>query len=366
MWESWRGIWIRFIGERWGSYGEANIRTRAKERTDMKHVLITGGAGFIGSHLCDALLAKGYAITALDNFVTGRRENLADAQKSFGQDQFHLIEWDISKPLTSEIESKMRLLSKHGLYGVLHFACPASPDDFERIPFEIMAVDSLGTMHTVDLAFRYDARFLVASTSEVYGDPAVHPQDESYWGNVNSIGPRACYDEAKRFSEAYVSAAIRGSGIRNGKPFKPLNGGMVRIFNTYGPRMRANDGRIVPALCTQALEGKPLTIQGTGEQTRSFCYVSDLVDGIIRLFESSVHEPVNIGNPVEYSVLQFANTVRMLTGSKSVIQKVPARPDDPQRRCPKIDRAKTKLGWSPQVSLEDGLRLTIEYFRKNP
>jgi dTDP-glucose 4,6-dehydratase len=324
-----------------------------------KHVIVTGGAGFIGSHLCDRLLEKGYFVTALDNFVTGSRANVAEALRN---PKFQLVDVDVSKPLS---ESDFDFLERHGLDGVLHFACPASPVDFDRIPFEILAVDSYGTFHTVDLALRFNARYVIASTSEVYGDPLVHPQTESYWGNVNSIGPRACYDEAKRFGEAVVSTAIRGVGQWNGKSgYRKLNGGIVRIFNTYGPRMRPDDGRVVPELCVQALHGKKLSIHGDGKQTRSFCYVDDLVEGILRYFESSETAPTNIGNPVERTILEFAQVVRDLTGAKSSIEHLPGRTDDPKRRCPDITRAKKVLGgWTPKVDLQDGLARTIEYFR---
>jgi dTDP-glucose 4,6-dehydratase len=324
----------------------------------MKHVLLTGAAGFIGSHLTEALLKKGYAVTGVDNFITGRQQNLAEAMKN---PHFQFIERDVCLPLDESLFPQIR---KHGLHGVLHFACPASPVDFDRIPFEILAVDSIGTANTVELALKYDARFLVASTSEIYGDPLVHPQKEDYWGNVNTIGPRACYDETKRFAEAYVSTAIRGVGrTPEGKPRKALNGGMVRIFNTYGPRMRPDDGRIVPEFCIQALTGKSLTLHGDGKQTRSFCYVSDLVDGIVRLFESDIKEPVNVGNPVERTVYEFAEAVIRLAGSSSKLTYTPARPDDPKRRCPDITRAKTLLGWSPRVDLEEGLKASLDYFR---
>jgi dTDP-glucose 4,6-dehydratase len=322
----------------------------------MKHVLITGGSGFIGSHLSDRLLERGYAVTAVDNLSTGARENVAHLSN---HPNFELRVWDVCRPLPLE---ELPLFEKHGLFGIFHFACPASPVDFDRIPFEILAVDSLGTQNTVDLALKYQARYVVASTSEIYGDPLVHPQTEDYWGNVNTIGPRACYDETKRFAEAFVSTAIRGVGTWNGKPYRPLNGGMVRIFNTYGPRMRPDDGRIVPELCMQALAGKDLTVHGEGEQTRSFCFVSDLVEGIIRYFESHEHEPMNIGNPVERKVIDFAKTVIQLTQSSSGIRHLPARPDDPRRRCPDITRARTRLGWEPKVGLEEGLRQTLEYF----
>jgi dTDP-glucose 4,6-dehydratase len=326
----------------------------------MKHVLLTGAAGFIGSHLSDALLKRGYAVTGIDNLLTGRRENLAEALKS---PHFHYVERDVCQPLNADVLGP--LYAKHGLHGVLHFACPASPVDFDRIPFEILAVDSVGTANTVELALKHDARYLVASTSEIYGDPLVHPQTEDYWGNVNTIGPRACYDEAKRFAEAYVSTAIRGVGrATGGGPRKPLNGGIVRIFNTYGPRMRPDDGRIVPEFCIQALTGKPLTLHGDGKQTRSFCYVSDLVDGIIRLFESDVRVPVNCGNPIERTVIEFAEAVIRLSGSTlSKITHLAARPDDPKRRCPDITRAQQLLGWQPKVDLDAGLKASLDYFR---
>jgi dTDP-glucose 4,6-dehydratase len=314
----------------------------------MKHIIVTGGAGFIGSHLCDALLKRGYAITAVDNLLTGREQNLVEAKK---HSNFYFHKQDICEPLH---EKSVPFLSQHGLHGIFHFACPASPVDFDRIPFEILAVDSVGTIHTVDLALRYQSRYLLASTSEVYGDPLVHPQKETYWGNVNPNGPRACYDETKRFAEAYVSTATR---------LKNLNGGIVRIFNTYGPRMRIDDGRIVPELCRQVIEKKPLTIHGEGLQTRSFCFVSDLVEGIIRLFESREKDPVNIGNPVEKTVLEFAEAVCRVSNSRSPILHLPARVDDPKKRCPDITRAQQILHWSPQVNLEEGLKLSLDYFR---
>jgi dTDP-glucose 4,6-dehydratase len=323
-----------------------------------KHVIVTGGAGFIGSHLCDRLLDRGYAVTAIDNYLTGRRENLHSALK---HPDFRLVERDVCEALP---DSLFELVATHGVHGVLHFACPASPVDFDKIPFEILAVDSAGTRQTIDLALRHGARYLMASTSEVYGDPEVHPQVESYWGNVNPTGPRACYDEAKRFSEAMVSTAIRGVGLWNGKPYRALNGGIVRIFNTYGPRMRPDDGRVVPELCRQALEGKPLTVHGEGLQTRSFCYVDDLVEGIIRLFESGEKNPVNVGNPVEFTMLEFARLVLELSGSKSTIVHLPAREDDPRRRRPDTTRARQLLGWEPKVALREGLQKTLEYFRQ--
>lgn len=323
----------------------------------MKHVIITGGAGFVGSHLCDLFLSHGYSITAVDNFLTGRAENVEHLQ---GSKNFRLLEWDVSRPIPRE---KLELLSRDGLFGVLHFACPASPVDFEKIPFSILEVDSLGTIHTVDLALEYKARYIIASTSEIYGDPLEHPQKENYWGNVNTIGPRACYDEAKRFGEAYVSSAIRWPHPKYRSDGRTLNGGIVRIFNTYGPRMRPNDGRVVPELCIQALKGEPLTLHGDGSQTRSFCFVSDLCEGIFRLFESDEKEPTNIGNPVERSVREFADVVKRLTQSKSEIRLLPARPDDPRKRCPDISKAKRVLKWEPRMSLDEGLSQTIEYFK---
>lgn len=328
----------------------------------MKTVVITGGSGFVGSHLCDALLAKGYAVVAIDNFVTGRRTNVAHLNTN---PHFRLIEWDVSLPLPA---TEREALDQNGVYAVLHFACPASPIDFDRIPFEILAVDSDGTREMVELALAHRARFVLASTSEIYGDPLEHPQREEYWGNCNSVGPRACYDEAKRFSEAFVSSAMRPGAqgkIRiRGRDYDPLNGGIVRIFNTYGPRMRPDDGRIVPELCLQALRGQDLTLHGDGTQTRSFCFVSDLIAGIVGLMESDEHRPVNIGNPSERSVKEFADAVLRATQSRSKIKLTSPRPEDPKRRCPDISRARSVLGWEPQVEFEEGLKRTVEYFRE--
>jgi dTDP-glucose 4,6-dehydratase len=315
----------------------------------MKHVIVTGGAGFIGSHLCDALLKRGYAVTAIDNYLTGRPENLDEARH---HSNFHFLEQDVCQPLNPE---EIPGIKKFGLHGILHFACPASPVDFERLAIQILEVDSIGTQQTIRLALQFGSRYLLASTSEVYGDPLVHPQVETYWGNVNPIGPRACYDETKRFAEAYVSTATR---LQN------LNGSIVRIFNTYGPRMRIDDGRIVPELCRQALKGQPLTLHGDGKQTRSFCYISDLVEGILRLFESDVHDPINLGNPTERSVLDFAQWVQKLTQSQTELKFLPGRTDDPQVRCPEITRARTLLNWEPTVHLEEGLQHTLADFRK--
>lgn len=324
----------------------------------MKHVLISGGAGFIGSHLCERFLELGYAVTALDNLITGSESNLDSVKRN---PNFEFIKQDVCESISM---NSWKLAQTHGLQGVLHFACPASPVDFEKIPFDILAVDSIGTKNMVDLALRFDARLILASTSEIYGDPLVHPQTEDYWGNVNTLGPRACYDETKRFAEAYVSSAVRGKGVYQGKPYKPLNGGMVRIFNTYGPRMRPDDGRIVPEFCMAALRGGELTVHGEGLQTRSYCFVTDLVDGIVKLFHSQVTDPVNLGNPVERTVMDFAKVVLDLTGNRGRIKHIEARTDDPKRRCPDISRAKKLLNWSPQVDLHKGLTLTLDYFKK--
>jgi len=314
----------------------------------MKHVVITGGSGFIGSHLCERFLNEGYAVTALDNFITGRRQNVADLTRN---PHFQLVECDVSESIPIQ---QIRFL-EDGLSGVLHFACPASPVDFKRIPFEILAVDSAGTAKTVKLAKEYDCRYLLASTSEIYGDPLVHPQDESYFGNVNTLGPRACYDEAKRFAETYVSSAMREDA--------PLNAAIVRIFNTYGPRMRPDDGRIIPEFMSEALKGGVLPICGDGTQTRSFCYVSDLIEGIFRLFESEHRTVVNLGNPDERSVKEIAEIILRMTGNRSDLGHVPPRQDDPRRRCPVIARAQTLLGWQPTVSLDEGLKATLAYFQ---
>lgn len=327
----------------------------------MKTVVVTGGSGFVGSHLCDVLLARGYSVVAIDNFVTGRRDNVAHLAKN---PHFRLIEADVSLPLPAAERAR---LDRDGVHAVLHFACPASPVDFDRIPFEILAVDSDGTREMVELALAHRARFILASTSEIYGDPLEHPQREDYWGNCSSVGPRACYDEAKRFSEAFVSSAMRpGSNgkIRiRGREYAPLNGGIVRIFNTYGPRMRPDDGRIVPELCLQALRGDALTVHGDGSQTRSFCFVSDLVEGIARLMESNEHRPVNLGNPSERSVRDFADAVVRATGSRSQLVLTAPRPEDPRKRCPDIARAREVLNWEPQVGFEEGLKRTLDYFK---
>jgi dTDP-glucose 4,6-dehydratase len=304
-------------------------------------ILISGAAGFIGSHLTDRLLAEGHQVVAVDNFLTGRRENIAHLASNKA---FTFIERDICDPL--EIDGALDF--------VCHLASPASPFDYLLHPVETLLVNSTGTKTMLDLAVRHKAGFLVTSTSECYGDPEQHPQRETYWGNVNPIGPRSCYDEAKRFSEAIVMAYHRVHG---------LNTHIARIFNTYGPRMKLKDGRVVPAFLDQALTGNPITVFGDGSQTRSFCYVSDLVDGLFRLMWSDEHLPVNIGNPNEMTILSFAERIQELMGSHCAIEFKDLPEDDPKQRQPDITKAKEILGWEPKVGLEDGLQDTIEYFR---
>ena len=306
-------------------------------------VLITGAAGFLGSHLTDRFLAEGHEVIGMDNLITGARENVAHLE---GNRKFQFILHDVS-----------RFIQVDGpLDGVLHFASPASPIDYLELPIQTLKVGSLGTHNALGLAKAKGARFFLASTSEVYGDPQVHPQPESYWGHVNPVGPRGVYDEAKRFAEAMTMAYHRYHGVDTR---------IVRIFNTYGPRMRARDGRVVSNFIVQALKGEPLTVYGEGQQTRSFCYVSDLVDGIYRLFMSSHVEPTNIGNPHEFTVQQLAERVLALTGSKSPIERRPLPTDDPKVRQPDITKARTLLGWEPKVPLEEGLQRTIAYFREH-
>ena len=304
-------------------------------------ILVTGGAGFLGSHLCGRLLAEGHDVVAMDNLSTGNPRNIAPFEKDR---QFAFIRHDVTRYI--EIEGP--------LDAVLHFASPASPIDYLELPIQTLKVGSLGTHNALGLAMAKKARFLLASTSEVYGDPLVHPQPESYWGNVNPIGPRGVYDEAKRFAEAMTMAYHRAHGVDTR---------IVRIFNTYGERMRPRDGRVVPALIGQALACQPMTVFGDGRQTRSFCYVSDLIEGIYRLLLSKETEPVNIGNPAELSVLDFARTIQRLTGTRSEIVFQPLPVDDPRVRQPDIAKARTRLSWEPKVKLEDGLMRTIEYFR---
>lgn len=312
----------------------------------MKHVLITGGSGFIGSHLTDRYLEQGCKVTIIDNLVTGSEKNIAHHKNN---PNLKFYKNDVSEPWPAIEFGKTDL--------ILHFACPASPVDFTKIPLEIMKVDSIGTFHALELAKKDGARYVVASTSEIYGDPLVHPQAEDYWGNVNPIGLRSCYDEVKRFSEAATMVYHRKYGV---------NTGIVRIFNTYGPRMRLDDGRVVPNLCGQALRNEPLTVYGEGKQTRSFCLVDDLVEGIMRLAASNEHEPVNIGNPGEFTILEFAKVVlEAIPESKSKIEFRPLlHADDPKQRRPVIDRAKKVLnGWEPKVPLREGIKKTIDYFR---
>lgn len=302
--------------------------------------LVTGGAGFLGSHLCDRLLAEGHRVTAMDNLITGSLDNIAHLRS---RTEFEFIHHNV----TTHIDWS------GDLDFIFHFASPASPIDYLELPIQTLKVGALGTHNALGLAKAKGARLLLASTSEVYGDPLVHPQVETYWGNVNPIGPRGVYDEAKRFAEAIVMAYHRYHGVETR---------IVRIFNTYGPRMRPNDGRIVPAFCCQALKGEPMTVFGDGTQTRSFCYVSDLVDGIFRLMMSGESDPVNIGNPLELSVMDFARTIKDLTKSASPIVHRPLPVDDPKVRQPNIGKARALLGWEPRMKLEDGLQRTIDYF----
>jgi dTDP-glucose 4,6-dehydratase len=307
----------------------------------MSRYLITGGAGFIGSHLCESFLKQGHEVICMDNYSTGARDNIA----SFASDRrFTFMDHNVSRYI--EVPQPLDY--------VLHFASPASPVDYLELPIPTLKVGSLGTHNALGLAKAKNAIFLLASTSEVYGDPLVRPQNEEYWGNVNPVGPRGVYDEAKRFAEAMTMAYHRYHG---------LNTRIVRIFNTYGPRMRMRDGRVVPNFITQALKGEPLTVYGQGQQTRSFQYIDDLVSGIHKLLETEHHLPVNIGNPHEMTVLEFAEKIIELTGSKSPIVYKPLPEDDPQVRQPDITKAKKLLGWEPKVKLEEGLKKTIDYFR---
>jgi dTDP-glucose 4,6-dehydratase len=305
-------------------------------------VLITGAAGFLGSHLCDRFLAEGHEVIGMDNFITGEPDNIAHL---LGRAEFRFIKHDVTNYIYVE----------GPLHGVLHFASPASPVDYLELPIQTLKVGSLGAHKTLGLAKEKRARYLLASTSEVYGDPQVHPQPESYWGHVNPVGPRGVYDEAKRFAEAMVMAYHR---------FHGLDTRIVRIFNTYGPRMRPNDGRVVSNFIVQALRNEPVTVYGDGAQTRSFCYATDEVDGIFRLFMSDYSMPVNIGNPNEFTVRQLAERVIELTGSRSHIEQLPLPEDDPKLRRPDITVARRELGWESRIQLDEGLRNTIPYFRK--
>lgn len=303
-------------------------------------ILVTGGAGFLGSHLCDRLLVEGHEVIAMDNLLTGNTDNIAHLA---GHKGFLFIEHNVTN----------YIYIKGDLDAILHFASPASPVDYLELPIQTLKVGSLGTHNALGLAMAKGARLLLASTSEVYGDPQVHPQTEGYWGHVNPIGPRGVYDEAKRFAEAMVMAYHRSHGVDTR---------IVRIFNTYGPRMRLNDGRVVPNFIGQALRGEPLTVYGDGSQTRSFCFVSDLVDGIYRLLLSNETEPVNIGNPTETTILEFAEKINALTDNRAGIQCKPLPTDDPKQRQPNITKAQRILGWEPKVSLDQGMATTINWF----
>jgi dTDP-glucose 4,6-dehydratase len=304
--------------------------------------VITGGAGFLGSHLCDYLLAREWTVVAVDNLVTGTEINVRHLSSN---SRFSMMRVDISKPF--DVQGAVDY--------VLNFASPASPVDYLKLPIETLQVGSYGTHNALELARTKRAKFIQASTSECYGDPIMSPQPESYWGNVNPIGPRGVYDEAKRFGEAMTMAYYRKHGVDTH---------IVRIFNTYGPRMRLNDGRALPNFVHQALTGKPLTVYGTGQQTRSFCYVSDLIEGIYRLMQSDEHEPTNIGNPQEITILEFAQRIHDLLGAKTPIVFEPLPQDDPKQRCPDISKARRLLKWEPKVNLEDGLRLTLDAFKQ--
>jgi len=306
-----------------------------------KRALVTGAAGFLGSHLCDALLAEGWNVIAVDNLLTGRLANIDHLRND---SRFEFIKKDICEPFDVG----------HVDY-VFHFASPASPVDYTVHGVETLQVGSLGTFHALDVARKYNAKYLVSSTSECYGDPLEHPQKETYWGNVNSIGPRSVYDEAKRFTEAVTMAYHR---------YYKVDTRIVRIFNTYGPRLQLNDGRVVSNFMKQALRGEPLTVYGNGQQTRSFCYVSDEIDGFLRLSKSDEHLPVNIGNPNEFTILDCAQLVLKVTGSKSIIAYDPLPQDDPKQRRPDITKARTLLAWEPKIQLEQGLRFSLEYFQK--
>ncbi len=307
-----------------------------------KHAVVTGGAGFLGSHLCDRLLKEGHRVTAVDNLVTGDVKNIAHL---FGTERFKFIKHDVTEFIY--VDGPVDY--------ILHFASPASPVDYLKLPIQTLKVGSLGTHKALGLAKAKNARFLLASTSEVYGDPLIHPQPEDYYGNVNPIGPRGVYDEAKRFAEALTMAYHR---------YHRVETRIVRIFNTYGPRMRLNDGRVVPSFLYQALNGEDLTVFGDGTQTRSFCYVSDLIEGIYRLLLSAEDEPVNIGNPHEMTILEFARKIQEVAGGNGKIIFKPLPQDDPKVRQPDITKAKSRLGWSPRVSLDEGIRETLSYFKK--
>jgi dTDP-glucose 4,6-dehydratase len=306
-----------------------------------QRAVLTGGAGFLGSHLCDALLAEGWSVVVVDNLLTGRRANLEHLRN---EPAFEFVEKDICEPFdVGQVDY------------VFHLASPASPVDYSNHGIETLKVGSLGTFHALDVAKKYGAKYFVSSTSECYGDPLEHPQKETYWGHVNPIGPRSVYDEAKRFTEAVTMAYRR---------YHNVDTRIVRIFNTYGPRLQLNDGRVVSNFMKQALRGEDLTVYGDGNQTRSFCYVSDEIDGFLRLSKSDEHLPVNIGNPKEFTILECAQLVLKVTGSKSKICYEPLPQDDPKQRRPDITKARTLLGWEPKIDLETGLRLSLDYFKQ--
>jgi dTDP-glucose 4,6-dehydratase len=310
----------------------------------MARIVVTGGAGFLGSHLCDALLARGDEVVCVDNLITGRKENVAHLA---GEERFSFLLHDVidSLPVDGDVDA------------ILHLASPASPPEYLALPIETLMVGSVGTKNALDLALRTGARILVASTSEIYGDPVEHPQNESYWGNVNSVGPRSVYDEAKRFAEAITMAYHRTHGVDTA---------IVRIFNTYGERMRPDDGRVVSNFIVQALAGRPLTVYGDGMQTRSFCYVEDEVRGLLALLDSREHDPVNIGNPVEFTMLELADIVLQVTGGESRLVYEPLPEDDPTQRQPDITRARELLGWEPKIDLRTGVARTTAWFREHP
>ncbi len=307
----------------------------------MKRAVVSGGAGFVGSHMCDRLLSEGIAVLVLDNLLTGRERNIEHLR---AHPQFEFRRQDVTQPF--EIEGSVDF--------VLHMASPASPKDYMMFPIETLDVGSIGTRRMLELAQKKDAKFLLTSTSETYGDPSVHPQVETYWGNVNPVGPRSCYDESKRFAEALTMAWHNKHGLKTS---------IARIFNTYGPRMKLNDGRVVPAFVDQALRDEPITIFGDGTQTRSFCYVSDLVDGLYRLLLSNEVLPVNLGNPQEMTISDFANAIQKLTGTRGGVTYCDLPQDDPKQRQPDITKARKILGWCPVVTLDEGMSLTVDYFR---
>jgi dTDP-glucose 4,6-dehydratase len=316
------------------------VKTYSLSDRPMRRVLVAGGAGFIGSHLCARLLGEGYAVLCVDNLSTGRFDNIAEVA---GVDGFEFLHADVAEPfdICGPVDA------------VVNLASPASPADYLRAPVETLRAGSAGSFALLELARTHDARFVYASTSEIYGDPLIHPQPEGYWGNVNPVGPRSVYDESKRFGESVCAAYRREFG---------LNSCIVRIFNTYGPRMRRDDGRLVPNLITMALAGEPLPIYGDGTQTRSLCYVDDTVDAFVRLIETEIAGPVNVGSPVEHSVLEIANLIRELSDTTGPMDFGPAMVDDPQRRCPDIGTAERELGWKPEVDIREGIRRTIAYF----